>query len=130
MKRIALAAALTLGSALSAQAADPAIGIWQTQVDEGSFAMVNMYACGPAVCGTITRTFKADGTEYDSPNKGKQIVMNMTPQGDGAYAGEVLRPADNKTYIGKMQITGNDLALKGCVAGGLICKSQSWKKLQ
>ncbi len=130
MKRIILAATLTLGSALSAQAADPAIGIWQTQVDEGSFAMVDMYACGPAVCGKITRTFKADGSEYDSPNKGKQIVMNMVPEGGGAYEGQVLRPADNKTFFGKMQINGSSLSLKGCVAGGLICKSQSWKKIQ
>ncbi len=33
-------------------------------------------------CGKIARTFK-DGAEYDSPNKGKTLVIDMAPQGDG-----------------------------------------------
>ncbi|MBV7378170.1 DUF2147 domain-containing protein [Maritimibacter dapengensis] len=129
MKRIFLAAAMSLlGSAAFAQ--DPALGVWQTEVDDGSFALVQMSSCGSDICGTITRTFKADGTEYDSPNKGLQIVRGMTPTGGGNYEGEVLRPSNNKIYIGKMQISGTQLSLKGCVAGGLICANQNWKKLQ
>lgn len=79
MKRTLLAAALTLFG--TAAYADPALGTWQTEVDDGSFALIDMYQCGSAVCGKISRTFKADGTEYQSPNIGKQIVMNMVPQG-------------------------------------------------
>lgn len=129
MKRIILAAFLTLAGTLGAQAQDPAIGVWQTEVDDGSFALVTMSQCGSAICGQITRTFKADGTEYDSPNKGKQIVTGMTPAGNGAYEGKVFRPSNGKTYIGKMQINGTRLSLKGCVAGGLLCATQNWKKL-
>ncbi|HBZ45497.1 MAG TPA: DUF2147 domain-containing protein [Maritimibacter sp.] len=129
MKRIFLAAALSLfGSAALAQ--DPAIGTWQTEVDDGSFALVQMSQCGSAVCGTIVRTYKADGTEYESPNKGLQIVRSMSPVGNGAYEGEVFRPANDKLYIGKMKVNGDRLSLKGCVAGGLICANQNWKKLQ
>ena len=112
--------------ATAAAAQDAAVGIWQTEVDDGSFAHILMQPCGAAVCGTIQRTFKADGSEYQSPNIGKQIVINMAPNGDGSYDGQVFRPSNGKTYIGKMTVSGDALRLQGCVAGGLICASQNW----
>lgn len=128
MKRTLLAAALTLFG--TAAFAEPALGTWQTPVDEGSFAMVEVKPCGTAVCGTFTRTFKADGTEYQSPNIGKQILRNMAPTGGGNYEGQVWRPADNKLYIGKLSVKGDTMTMKGCVAGGLICKSSTWKRIK
>lgn len=128
MKAIALAAALAL-SGTAAFAADPIEGLWQTQADEGSSAFVQVGPCGGAFCGTIVKTFKGKD-EYKSPNLGKQIVIGMTPAGDGAYKGKVLRPADNKIYNGKAQVSGKSMKLSGCVAGGLICKSQTWVKIQ
>ena len=127
MKTFALAAAFGLIAA--AASADPIEGLWQTQADEGAFAHVQITPCGGAFCGTITRTFK-DKAEYQSPNIGKQIVIDMVPQGGGDYKGRVLRPADNKVYNGKATVSGNAMALSGCVAGGLICKKQSWARLQ
>ena len=127
MKTFALAAAFGLIAA--AASADPIEGLWQTQADEGAFAHVQITPYGGAFCGTITRTFK-DKTEYQSPNIGKQIVIDMVPQGGGDYKGRVLRPADNKVYNGKATVSGNAMALSGCVAGGLICKKQSWARLQ
>lgn len=128
MKTMTLAAALAL-AATTALAADPIEGIWQTQADEGSVALVQIVPCGGAYCGTIVRTFKGQ-QEYRSPNIGKQIVIGMAPSGGGAYAGKVLRPADNKVYNGKAQVSGGSMKLSGCVAGGLICRSQTWTKLQ
>ena len=127
MKTFALAAAFGLIAA--AASADPIEGLWQTQADEGAFAHVQITPCGSAFCGTITRTFK-DKAEYQSPNIGKQIVIDMVPQGGGDYKGRVLRPADNKVYNGKATVSGNSMALAGCVAGGLICKKQNWARLQ
>lgn len=127
MKTTILAAAFAL--AATAAAADPIEGLWQTQPDEGSFAHVQISKCGGAYCGTITRTFKGK-SEYKSPNIGMQIVKNMAPQGGGKYKGKVLRPADGKTYNGKAEVSGDRMKLAGCVAGGLICKSQSWARLK
>ena len=127
MKKLMLAAAFALGA--TAAAADPIEGLWQTQADEGAFAFVQITPCGGAFCGTITRTFKGK-EEYQSPNIGKQIVIDMVAQGGGSYSGKVLRPADNKIYNAKADVSGNSMKLAGCVAGGLICKSQSWTKLQ
>lgn len=127
MKTIALAAAFA--SFGLAAAADPIEGLWQTQPDEGALALVQIGPCGGAFCGTIVKAFKGK-TEFKSPNIGKQIVIGMTPSGEGAYKGKVLRPADDKVYNGKASVSGTTMKLSGCVAGGLICKSQTWTKLK
>ena len=123
--------ALTLATAMitSGPWADPAEGIWQTEVDDGSYAHIAVTPCGPAFCGVIARTFKDTG-EYKSPNLGKKLVIDMVPQGGGEYKGEVWRPSNDKIYIGKMTVNGNKLDLAGCVLGGLICASQHWTRLQ
>ena len=128
MKELLLGAAMSLGVA-GAALADPVEGVWKTQVDDGSYAYIDMSACGPAICGVIARTFNSDG-EYDSPNKGKTLVIDMVPKGDGSYAGKVWRPSNDRIYIGKMHLSGNSLALRGCVAGGLICSKQTWNRVK
>ncbi|KEO50574.1 DUF2147 domain-containing protein [Thioclava pacifica] len=127
MKTMLLAAALTF--AAGAALADPIEGVWKTQPDDGSYAYVTIKPCGANFCGDISRTFKADG-EYKSPNLGKQIVINMAPKGDGKYEGQVWRPSNNKIYLGKITLNGNAMALAGCVAGGLFCKSQDWQRVK
>ena len=127
MKKFVLAAIASVLA--SAAAADPAVGTWQTEVDDGSFAYISVAPCGNAVCGTIARTFENGGTEYQSPNLGKQIVIDMVPTGGGEYEGSVWRPSNDKIYIGKMTVSGNALRLRGCVAGGLICASQNWVRI-
>jgi uncharacterized protein (DUF2147 family) len=127
MKRFAFAAVAVMMSAGTGMA-DPALGTWKTEVDDGAYAHVKMQECGSNICGTIARTFK-DGSEYRSENIGKMLVRNMEPQGNGRYKGRVWRPSNNKVYIGKMDVTGNSLKLRGCVAGGLICAKQTWSKI-
>ena len=111
MKRILLAAVVALSPALAS--ADPIVGMWKTQVDDGSYAHVDIQPCGAAYCGTIVRTFNSDG-EYKSKNIGKQIVRNMEPQGGGAYRGKVWRPSNDKIYVGKIALSGSNMSLAGC----------------
>jgi uncharacterized protein (DUF2147 family) len=127
MTRIFTALGLVIGLA-GAAAADPVLGTWQTQPDEGSYAHIAMAPCGAAVCGKIARTFNADG-EYASDTIGKTLVIDMVPAGDGTYEGSVWRPSNDRIYIGKMTLTGDRLALRGCVAGGLICSKQTWARI-
>lgn len=127
MRYIILAATFAL--AAGAASADPIEGVWQTQPDEGAFAHVTVAPCGGAFCGTISRTFR-DGAEYQSPNLGRQIVIDMASQGGGDYAGRVWRPSNDKIYAGKAAVAGDRLNLSGCVAGGLLCSSQTWVRVQ
>ena len=112
----------------TAASAQDALGVWQTEVDDGAYAHITITPCGSAVCGVISRTFNADG-EYQSENIGKTLVIDMVPQGGGAYEGQVWRPSNNKLYIGKMDVSGDALRLRGCVAGGLLCSSQNWARV-
>jgi len=129
MKQLILAAAAAFALAGAASAQDAAIGTWQTEVDDGAFAYITIAPCGAAVCGSIARTFNSEG-EYQSPNLGRQIVIDMAPNGDGSYNGQVWRPSNDRIYVGKMDVAGDALRLRGCVAGGLICASQNWVRIE
>ncbi|MDF1715795.1 MAG: DUF2147 domain-containing protein [Antarcticimicrobium sp.] len=129
IKPIILGAIAALGLAGAALAADPLEGTWKTEVDDGSYAHIDISPCGDAFCGVIAQSFNDSGP-YVSENQGKTLVIGMVPQGDGHYAGKVWRPSNDKIYIGKMDLKGNSLALRGCVAGGLICSKQTWKRVK
>ncbi|MCV3272663.1 DUF2147 domain-containing protein [Roseobacter sinensis] len=120
---------VALVGAASLVQADPIEGVWQTEPDEGAYALVTMAPCGANFCGTIDRTFNADG-EYASPNIGKTLVMDMAPDGAGKYRGKVWRPSNDKIYLGKIDLSGDRMRLSGCVAGGLICSKQIWSRVK
>ncbi|SEO04190.1 Uncharacterized conserved protein, DUF2147 family [Salinihabitans flavidus] len=127
MKAMVLAAAVATGLAGTA-GADPVLGVWQTQVDDGAYAHVNMDKCGEAICGVIARTFRSGG-EYDSPNKGKRIVWDMEPKGGGTYGGgKIWQPSTDKVYRSKMELKGDRLGVSGCVA--VFCKEQTWARVK
>lgn len=128
MKRILLGAAMSLGLAGAALAADPLEGTWKTEVDDGSYAHIEIAPCGAALCGVIARTFNGSG-EYQSENLGKWLVIDMMPEGDGHYEGKVWRPSNDKIYIAKMDLAGNRVALRGCLAMGWPCSKQTWSRV-
>lgn len=128
MKSFALATALIFVTGVAF--ADPVEGIWQTNKDDsGTYGYVQIKPCGPAFCGILIQSFKEDGTEYQSENLGKQIVINMVPAGDGNYDGEVWRPSNNKIYVGGIEINGDSMKLAGCVMGGLFCLKKTWNRV-
>ncbi|MBT9244355.1 DUF2147 domain-containing protein [Gemmobacter fulvus] len=111
--------------------ADPVEGIWKTKPDDnGNFGHVQVKPCGPAFCGTLIKAFDGSGAQIESPNVGKRIIWDMVAQGGGAYAeGKVWSPDRNKTYNSKMQLSGNGLAVKGCVLG--ICRDGgTWSRVK
>lgn len=125
MKKFVLAAALFFAAGVAH--ADPVVGVWKTQVDDGSYALVDMATCGEKLCGVIARTFNADG-EYKSKNIGKQLVWDMAANGDGSYAsGKIWQPSTDKIYKSKMTMEGDILKVKGCI--GPICKTQTWNRV-
>lgn len=108
--------------------ADPALGVWKTQVDDGAYAYVNMTQCGEKLCGAISRTFNADG-EYKSANLGKALVWDMEPKGSGSYnSGKIWQPSTGKVFKSKMMLDGDVLNVSGCV--GPICKKQVWTRVK
>jgi len=140
MKTIALAAA-ALVVAAPAFAGDPT-GAWLTRNGNSKVAMAK---CGQALCGTIVALKQPNDpatgkpkTDSNNPDAGKRarpiigtmIVLNMTPSGmPDKWNGQVYNPEDGKTYSGSITLKGaNELDLQGCIAGGLICKTQTWTR--
>lgn len=109
MKKILFAmTALTLsfGSAL---AAEPIVGTWKRT----SGTIIEYKSCGGEdYCGTVLNG------EYKGKSIGKMSGK------DGSYKGTVNKLDEGKTYSGKASVSGSTLSLAGCVAGGLICKTE------
>jgi len=141
MAAVAFAAlGMTLTALGPAHAADP-LGTWLTGDKKGKVHIVN---CGGAICGNLvwlqepidpeTNKPKLDKNNADASKKtrpliGVPIVLSMKPSGDGAWEGKVYNAEDGSTYSGSFTMTGAASAtLKGCVMGGLICKSSTWTK--
>ncbi len=122
-----LAGALGAGAAL----AEPVSGTWRTEPgDTGGHLLVTVAPCGGALCGTIAQAVDKAGspvTGYE--HAGKKMLWNMTPKGGGAYGGgKIWAPDRDKTYNSRMQVSGDQLKVEGCVLG--ICRGQVWTRAQ
>ena len=129
MRMIWMAAALSLLA--GAAVADPVEGLWKTKPDDnGHYGHVEVKPCGSAYCGTLVRAFDGAGKEMASENIGKRIIWDMVPKGEGAYGdGKVWSPDRDKAYNSKLQLSGDGLAVKGCVLG--ICRDGgTWTRVK
>lgn len=121
MKKFVLAGVVAVFGAGLAMA-DDVHGTWKTVPDDnGNFGYIEVTNCGATICGKLVKSFSGDGSVLDSENTGKMIIWDMEPQGDGKYAnGKIWAPDRDKTYKSKMTLSGNSLAVEGCVLG--ICR--------
>jgi uncharacterized protein (DUF2147 family) len=95
------------------------------------FGHVEIAPCGDRLCGVLVEAFDTSGAKIESPNIGKQIVWDMTANGDGTYGGgKVWAPDRDKTYRSKMALSGDTLAVSGCVLGGVICRASDWTRVK
>ena len=130
MKHLMLSAALLVGMAGAAAAADPVYGTWKTAPDDnGDFGHIQVGACGAKICGTLVKSFDSSGAETQSTNIGKKIIWDMVASGDGAYGGgKIWSPDRDKTYKSKMQLNGSNLSVEGCVM--MICRDGgTWSRV-
>ena len=134
--------AILLLMSAGAIAADP-VGTWNTAANR---AQVRIGHCGgSSLCGGIVRLKEPNDpqtgkpqTDINNPDPAKRnrpliglrIVLNLKPTGTSdRWQGEVYNADDGRTYRGYLTMTGaNTLELKGCVLGGLICKSETWTR--
>ncbi len=120
-----------LTGAAHAQARDPS----GTYLSESGETRVRIARCGQAYCGTII-SVRGDAKDANNPDAslrgrslvGVQMISDIRPSGEG-FTGQLYNYKDGKTYTGKMSFAGKTMQLSGCVLGGLICRSQTWAKL-
>jgi uncharacterized protein (DUF2147 family) len=123
--------AVALSASPSARA-DDITGTWLSQSGE---TRVRISPCGGQFCGTIVWVSKP-GNDVNNPDAGKRgrplvgvQMITMKSVGAASYSGHLYNYQDGKTYAGKATVTGAGLALSGCVLGGLICRTQTWKRV-
>jgi uncharacterized protein (DUF2147 family) len=133
MKQTILALSLVmLAVPASAQPADPS----GTYLSETGETRVRIARCGGAYCGTII-SIQGEAKDVNNPDPklkgsnlvGIQMISNIQPTAEG-FTGQLYNYKDGKTYSGKMSFAGGKaMQLSGCVFGGLICRSQTWAKV-
>ncbi|KAA9005697.1 DUF2147 domain-containing protein [Histidinibacterium aquaticum] len=119
MKKTVLSLALCVLA--GAASADPLEGLWATAPDDNNNrGIVRVESCGAALCGTLIEARDPSGARMESPNVGRQIIFDTTASGGGEYRGKVWSPDRDKTYNSRLQLTGDQLSVSGCVLG--ICR--------
>lgn len=130
MKRFTLTAGLVLALSSAAFAADPLIGDWRTAKDDnGNSGLIRVAPCGSKLCGTLIQSYDSAGKPFKSEERGRQIITQTVSTGNGVYKGKVYSPDRGKTYNSKLKLSGNKLAVSGCILG--ICRNGgTWVKVK
>jgi len=123
MKHLIATAAFAVLAAGTVQA-DNAYGTWASPKNEnGASIQVKIQDCGGTICGTIVKALGG----ADTTIVGKQMVWNMKPTGGGQYKGKIWAPDTDKTYNGKMTLSGNSMKMAGCILG--ICRGETFSRV-
>ncbi len=127
---------LAIGLASSAfAAADDAIGTWK---DADTGGITQIYSCGGGICIKIVKPSKERAVDNNNPNpalKGRSMAGVVIMHGaakDGAnrWKGKLYNSEDGNTYSGFIEVKSkNEVKLEGCVLGGIICKSHTWRRV-
>ena len=139
-KTLLLALPLVM-AAMSASAADGAVGRWKT-IDDKTGKVKSIVEITQAANGTLTGKVVdilhsdkgpnpvcdgCEGANKNKPVKGMTILWNLKADGANAWSGgTILDPGNGKTYKSKMKLQtgGAKLDVSGCVA--FICRAQTW----
>ncbi len=115
--RSLFAVALVLAMTQSAFAGSP-YGTWL----RSNGAHVKAFECGGGLGLKVVKS--------PEPKKvGKTIMCGAKKVGENKWKGTVLNLDDNQKYSGSVTLNGGSLTLSGCVLGGIICKDDTWSKI-
>jgi len=127
---LAVVALMALGAPALAQSP---VGTFASQTGD---TRVRFSDCGGQICGTIV-SVRGQATDEKNENaslRSRNLVgvrmITMRPNGANAWQGTLYNYQDGKTYNGRMTMpSANSMSLSGCVLGGLICRSQTWTRV-
>lgn len=128
-----IAAALLALATAPAAAQDPLQGgLWLNP--HGSVA-VRTGACGARLCGWVAW---ADADSLSDARDagvahlvGTELLEDYASDGAHAWSGTVYVPDKDRRFTSEIEQPSADrLRIKGCILGGLICRSQLWTRIE
>ncbi|WP_260483153.1 DUF2147 domain-containing protein [Sphingomicrobium flavum] len=129
-KWFALFAFSLLAAPASAAAPHPLEGRWK----EGNL-VIDIAPCGSVLCGTVVsaskkqqaRAMKGSGTRLI----GSRLITDIRPDGRAnRYKAKVFVADRDMNASGQIDQLSNDrIKVKGCVALGILCKSEEWQRV-
>ena len=127
--KVLLMASLVFFLAPFANAQDEGVlGVWLTEKsDKGASMAVEIFECGSKkVCGEAVDVFGTDKRD----NVGLIMIKGMQKKSNSSFVkGRIYAPDTEKWYKSKMNLQKDGtLKVSGCVLGGIICRSQVWKR--
>ena len=122
----------------SAAAVSDYTGQWQTIDDETGKpkSIVEIYSEGDKLAGKVTALLlkpnttlcsKCTGSLKDKPVVGMVILKGLKATDEGYEGGEILDPANGKTYKCKLWLENGVLHLRGYI--GPFFRTQEWHRL-
>ncbi len=137
-----ITAALLSCAALSAWASDSPVGVWRTIDDKTGKekSLVRISEVNGELRGTIEKLFREPGEEpnpscdkcpgekKNKPVIGMTILTGLKRDGQEYAGGEILDPANGKTYKCKMWTTdgGKKLNVRGFIGVSVLGRTQVW----
>lgn len=134
-KLIAAIAAALVATAPAAgqplpQPSTGATGLW---INPRGSVKVATGPCGGGLCGWVvwaSAAAAADARDGGVPRLiGLELLRDYRGAGSGRYHGTVYVPDMGRSFASTIDQLGPDqLKISGCVLGGLLCRSQVWRR--
>jgi uncharacterized protein (DUF2147 family) len=127
-----MALLLSVTSLMLAGAAGATLeGSWR---NPGGSVVVAVAPCGEAWCGRVhwasekaVADARRGGTD---PLVGSELLSDLVPAGDGRWKGRMFVPDLNRSSHAELRLLGPDtVKVTGCAALGIVCKSQTWTRV-
>ena len=125
-----MAFAMVAGGPVPAPSPATVEGVWHNPKNS---VAVRTGACGDRLCGWVVRaTDEAQGDARDGGTPrliGTAIMREYRPNGRNTWAGQVFVPDMGHSFGSTMKLVdANTISVKGCLIGGILCKSQIWRR--
>ena len=108
-------------SALTPALASPLNGEWMR--DDG-LVRARIARCGGQICAINTWTENPNGEE----KIGDRIIMLVRAAVPGHWTGSAFDPKRKLHYTVDLQLDGDRLMTRGCLADRTLCKSAEWRR--
>ena len=107
-------------------------GVW---TNPGGSVQVRTGPCGDALCGWVvwaSQKAQADAARKSGgPLIGTKLLRGYRASGPMRWNGEVYVPDMGSSFGSTIALVdGQTLRIKGCVLGGLVCRTQDWHRVQ